>query len=96
MAVPNRGVAELIVQGPAGQTFRQRLVEGQFVRLGRAPANGWAVEWDRSISREHADLCWSNGKLTVTCLPTAANPIKLRGEALREITVSGAEAFEIG
>ena len=96
MVVPNRGVAELIVQGPAGQTFRQRLIEGQFVRLGRAPANGWAVEWDRSISREHADLCWSNGKLTVTCLPTAANPIKLRGEVLREITVSGAEAFEIG
>ena len=96
MAEPNRGVAELIVQGPAGQEFRQRLVEGQVVRLGRAPASGWAIEWDRSISREHADLCWQDGKLTVTCLPTAANPIKLRGEALREIEVGGAEAFEIG
>lgn len=96
MADPNRGVAELIVQGPAGQVFRQRLVEGQVVRVGRAPANGWAIEWDRSISREHADLCWKDGQLTVTCLPTAANPIKLRGGLLREVSVSGSEAFEIG
>ena len=96
MAGPNRGVAELIVQGPAGQVFRQRLVEGQIVRLGRAPASGWAIEWDRSISREHADLCWLDGKLSVTCLATAANPIKLRGEPLREVIVGGAEAFEIG
>lgn len=96
MAEPNRGIAELIVQGPAGQTFRQRLVEGQVVRLGRAPANGCAVEWDRSISREHADLCLQHGKLLVTCLPTAANPIKLRGEPLREVLVGGSEVFEIG
>lgn len=96
MSGPNRGVAELVVQGPAGQVFRQRLVEGQVVRLGRAPANGWAVEWDRSISREHADLFWKNGQLSVVCLPTAANPIKLRGQSLREVLVGGSEAFEIG
>lgn len=96
MAGPNRGVAELVVQGPAGQIFRQRLVEGQVVRLGRAPANGWAVEWDRSISREHADLIWQNGQLSIACLPTAANPIKLRGQLLREVLVGGSEAFEIG
>ena len=96
MAAAKRGVAELVVQGPAGQTFRQQFVEGQVIRLGRAPASGWAVSWDRSISREHADLCWKNGKLTVTCLPTAANPVRLRGAPLREIVVSGSEAFEIG
>lgn len=96
MTGPNRGVAELIVQGPAGQTFRQRLVDGQVVRLGRAPAQGWAVEWDRTISREHADLCWKGGRLFITCLPTAANPIKLHGEVLREVSVSGSEMFEIG
>lgn len=96
MAEPNRGVAELIVQGPAGQVFRQHLVEGQVVRLGRAPASGWAIDWDRSISREHADFCWQGGQLSVTCLPTAANPIKLRGEPLREVVVGGSEAFEIG
>ena len=96
MAEAKRSVAELVVQGPAGQTFRQQFVEGQVTRLGRAPASGWAVSWDRSISREHADLCWKNGKLTVTCLPTAANPVRLRGAPLREIVVSGSESFEIG
>lgn len=96
MAELNRGITELIVQGPAGQILRQRLVEGQVVRLGRAPASGWAVEWDRLISREHADLCLQDGQLLVTCLPTAANPIKLRGELLREVLVGGLEVFEIG
>jgi len=89
-------MAELVVKGPAGQTFRQQFVEGQVTRLGRAPASGWAVSWDRSISREHADICWKNGMLTVTCLPTAANPIRLRGAPMREIVVGGSEAFEIG
>ncbi|MFM9964388.1 MAG: adenylate/guanylate cyclase domain-containing protein [Planctomycetaceae bacterium] len=96
MAESKRSVAELVVQGPAGQSLRQQLVEGQVMRLGRAPASGWAVSWDRTISREHADLCWKNGKLTVTCLPTAANPIRLRGMPLREIVVAGMESFEIG
>ena len=96
MAGAKRGVAELVVQGPAGQTFRQQFVEGQITRLGRAPASGWAISWDRSISREHADLCWKDGKLTVTCLPTAANPVRLRGAPLREIVVTGSESFEIG
>ena len=96
MAEPNRGIAELIVQGPAGQVFRQRLVEGQVVRIGRAPTSGWAIEWDRSISREHADLCLQDGKLSVTCLPTATNPIKFRGGLLREVLVGGSEMFEIG
>lgn len=96
MAEPNRGKAELVVQGPAGQTLRQQLIEGQTIRLGRAPANGWAVEWDRSISREHADLLWKNGRLSVNCLATAANPIRRRGEVLRAVEVGASEAFEIG
>ena len=96
MAEPNRGMVELVIQGPAGQMLRQQLIEGQTVRLGRAPANGWAIEWDRSISREHADLLWQGGRLSVTCLATAANPIRLRGEPLRAVVIGGSEAFEIG
>lgn len=96
MLEPKRSVVELVVQGPEGQTLRQQLIEGQVVRLGRAPANGWAIEWDRSISREHADLTWQNGKLSVNCLPTAANPIKLQGIPERAVVVGASEAFEIG
>jgi adenylate cyclase len=96
MTEPNRGVAELVIQGPAGQLLRQQLIEGQTIRLGRAPTKGWAIEWDRSISREHADLLWDNGRLSVNCLPAAGNPIRLRGESLRAIEVGVSEGFEIG
>ena len=96
MAEPNQSVAELIAKGPEGQTFRQRLVEGQSVRFGRAPASGWTIEWDRSISREHGNFCWENGQLRITCLQTAANPIKVGGVAYREAFVGKSESFEIG
>ncbi|MFM9964387.1 MAG: adenylate/guanylate cyclase domain-containing protein [Planctomycetaceae bacterium] len=96
MADPKRDLAELVGQGATGQTIRRPLVEGQALRLGRAPASGMAIEWDRAISREHADLIWQNGKLSITCLATAANPVKLRGEPLRAVVVGASEAFEIG
>ena len=93
---PKIAVAELVAHGPTGETFRQRFVEGQVTRLGRAPDIGWAISWDREISREHADLCWKDGKLTVICRPTASNLIRLRGVPLREVVVEKSEAFEIG
>lgn len=96
MAEPKRDVVELVCQGVDGQMLRQPLIEGQPIRIGRAPASGWAIEWDRSISREHADLIWQHGKLSVSCLPTAANPIKLQGNPIRAIVVGASEVFEIG
>ena len=96
MAELKRALAELVIQGPAGQTLRHQFVEGQTLRLGRSPAVGWAVGWDRTISREHADLLWKNGRLSVTCLVAAMNPIKLRGVPLRSVVVGDSEVFEIG
>ena len=96
MAVAESRLAELIVQGPAGEELRQQLVEGRTVRIGRSPTDGWAIGWDRTISREHADLCWKDGKLTVACLENAGNPIKLKGGVHRKISVGGAEPFDIG
>ncbi len=93
---PKLTVAELVAHGPTGETFRQQFVEGEVTRLGRAPVGGWAISWDRGLSREHGDLCWKDGKLTIVCLPTAANPIKVRGVPHREVVVEKSEAFEIG
>lgn len=89
-------LAKLVVHGPGGQEALHQLIEGQVVRIGRAPANGWAISWDKMISREHADLCWKEGRLSVVCLPNASNPIKLRNQLQREISVGGSEEFEIG
>jgi adenylate cyclase len=96
MAVAESGLAELVVLGPAGEEFRKQLVEGRTVRIGRAPSDGWAIGWDRMISREHADLTWKDGRLTVACLENAGNPIKLKGGVHRKISVGGAESFVIG
>ncbi len=96
MSDSQRGVAELIINGPDGQELRQQLVAGQTLRMGRAPAKGLAITWDRAISREHADVCWKDGKLSVVCLASASNAIKLDGKMLREVVVRDVEAFEIG
>ena len=90
-------LAELIVTGPdPGQHFRQQLIHGQTVRIGRAPQKGWAIPWDRSISREHADLLWQDERLTVVCLPNATNPIRRGNEALRQMTAINGDMFQIG
>ncbi|MBC7817825.1 MAG: adenylate/guanylate cyclase domain-containing protein [Planctomycetaceae bacterium] len=96
MAVAEPRLAELIVKGPAGEEFRRKLIEGRTVRIGRSPTDGWAIAWDRTISREHADMCWKDGKLSVTCLENAGNPIKLKGTVHRKISVGGSEPFDIG
>ncbi len=90
-------VVELIATGPdSGQTWRQQLVEGQVVRVGRAPQMGWAVPWDRAVSREHVDVSWQKDRLAVVCLPNAANPIKFKGDVYRDIYAASGESFQIG
>ena len=47
------------------------------MRLGRAPQAeagelGWAIPWDRLISRNHADLVYQNGGLKSAACPAAA------------------------
>ncbi len=96
MVDPQRLRVELVVQVPTGQEFRRLLTEGQPVRIGRAPVDGWAIVGDRSISREHADVCWADGRLSVTCLPSAANSIQWRGKTVRAVTVGPLDTFEIG
>ena len=90
-------LVELIATGQTdGQLLRQQLVEGQVVRLGRAPQAGVAISWDRTISREHVDLVWRNDRLKVACLPNATNPIRFQGAVCREISAVAGEAFQIG
>jgi hypothetical protein len=97
MAAPiPKQVVELIATGPdSGQTWRQQLVEGQVVRVGRAPQTGGAVSWDRAVSREHVDVCWKKDRLAVVCLPVAANPIKFKGDVYRDIYAAGGDRQRI-
>lgn len=65
-------------------------------RLGRAPQNDWVVNWDRLISREHAQLRWHEGQLQVRCMENATNPIIIDGESFRELKIDVGGEFLIG
>lgn len=66
------------------------------VRVGRAPASGWAVAGDMAISREHVDVWVHEGQVAVRCLETARNPILVNGQALRQALIPGGGSFQIG
>ena len=89
---------ELIAVGPEPkQRWRRQVPDDQVIRLGRAPRNGWAVPWDRHISREHAELTLvGNGQLKVRRLDVARNPISYQGAAISEFMLSVGEEFRIG
>lgn len=72
------------------------LVDGIPARIGRAPQSGWSIPWDLAISREHADLCWHEGRLTVTCLSSARNNLVFQNEQCRRAVLRVGEKFRIG
>lgn len=88
---------ELIAVGAGSQRqCRFALPEGEEAIVGRAPRSGWAVPWDRLISREHAKLRMAEGRLHVTALETARNPIFLDAEPQTEFSIGAGEHFRIG
>jgi adenylate cyclase len=89
-------MADLIAQGRDSQDrWRRPLPEGQTVVLGRTAEN-WAVPWDDQISRRHAALRWRGGRLQVHRLPTARNPLFVRGQTLNDFELKPRECFVAG
>jgi len=72
-------MADLIAQGnEPQQRWRRRLPEGRPVILGRTGT--WAVGWDLHISRRHVRLLFEGGRLRVSRLPEARNPVYYIGQ----------------
>lgn len=88
---------QLVATGLAQEgSFEQELTEGQSVRIGRKPASGWAVTWDKQISREHADVVWDGAALKVSCLEAARNPIVIGDAPVRSAVITAGKTFIIG
>lgn len=88
---------ELRARGAEAYEFIRRTVsDGEVVRIGRAPKNGWRIPWDPMISREQADLRWLSGTLTVKCLENARNSIVYQKQQVREVNLSVGDGFRIG
>jgi adenylate cyclase len=89
-------MVDLIAQGMQDQQrWRRGLPEGRTVLLGRT-AGEWSVPWDEQLSRRHAQLTWSRGRLHVCRVPTARNPIFVGGEAIEEADLRPGESFVSG
>jgi adenylate cyclase len=89
-------MADLIAQGMQDQQrWRRSLPEGQTVLLGRT-AGEWSVPWDEELSRRHAELTWAGGRLHVSRVPTARNPVFVGGEAIAEADLRPGESFVCG
>jgi adenylate cyclase len=85
------------ISGPdPSQRIQKVLNEGETLRIGRAPHDGWAIPWDLAISREHADLCWAAGTLRIVVLPAARNPIVYRNRMTKELSIFAGDWFQIG
>lgn len=88
-------MADLVAQGPQlRQRWRKRLPLSGAVVVGRTGT--WSVPWDEHISRRHAHLHWSAGKLTVLKLPEARNPLFYCGAACDQCTLGPGQHFVIG
>jgi len=97
MATAATSTLQISISGPdASQRIQNVLHEGEVVRIGRAPERGWAIPWDLAISREHADLCWADGKLRVAMVPAARNPIVYRSRMTKELFIAPGDWFQIG
>ncbi len=86
----------LIAQGATPmQRWKRRVEIGRRFSLGRAD-NVWQVAWDNHISSRHAELEFQGGRLQVTKLSTAKNPIFYHGRAENSFALAPGEHFVIG
>ena len=89
-------MADLIAQGPQPhQRWRRVLTAGEPVLIGR-DAGAWSVAWDERISRQHAEVCLRDGRLTVRKLASGRNPIFVGGHEKDDFALSSGEHFVIG
>jgi adenylate cyclase len=85
------------IQGQgASQRVEHALPLGAAIRIGRNPADGWSIAWDKMISREHADLSWDVQRLRVEVLPQARNPLLYQGKPTKLLAIEPGDWFQIG
>ncbi|WP_254512378.1 adenylate/guanylate cyclase domain-containing protein [Anatilimnocola floriformis] len=89
-------MADLIAQGSQPQfRWRRRLPLDAPQVLGRA-SHPWSIPWDERISRKHAELTLTEGRLKIRLLPEARNPIFYRGRRSDNFEIQPGDHFVIG
>ena len=89
-------MADLIAQGTQPQfRWRRRLPVDAPQVLGRT-SHPWSIPWDERISRKHAELTLTDGRLKIRLLPEARNPIFYRGRRSDNFEIPAGDHFVIG
>ncbi len=87
---------DLIAQGPQPHhRWRRKLQPGAVYVIGRQ-AGAWSTPWDERISRRHVEVEYLDGRLRVTALEGARNPIFYRGHKTDDFLLKAGEHFVIG
>ena len=87
---------DLIAQGAQAQhRWRRKLPVGATLTIGRA-AGPWSTPWDDRISRRHIEICWQDGRLQVSTIGEARNPVFFRGRRQDAFEVRPGDHFVIG
>lgn len=86
----------LIAQGAQGRDrWRRRMPIQTPIVLGRESGT-WSVKWDGLVSRKHVHVIWDGGRMEVTTLPDARNPVFYRGTEESHFFLELGEHFVIG
>ncbi|MEO1997413.1 MAG: adenylate/guanylate cyclase domain-containing protein, partial [Planctomycetaceae bacterium] len=88
---------QIRITGPDPNQKLLRVIKaGTMIRIGRAPKEGWSIPWDKAISREHADLRWSDHKLHIEMTLVAQNPLIYRNRTTKNLIIAAGDSFQIG
>jgi len=60
--------------------WENEFVPGSTVILGRSSKSDWVADWEKNLSRRHAELGFESDQLTVEVLADATNPLDFRGK----------------
>jgi adenylate cyclase len=87
---------DLIAQGSEPEhRWRRKVVASAPQVIGRG-TGPWSIPWDERISRRHVEVEWKNGRLHVTVLPDARNPVFHRGRKSGNFELKPGDHFVIG
>lgn len=87
---------ELIAQGTTiDQRWRKRIPPDTEIEIGRA-SKTYRVPWDSQVSRRHVVVNVKDHHISVTRLPTAANPVFFSGDEVDQFVVQPGQHFVIG
>jgi adenylate cyclase len=89
-------VPHFIAQGGrVDEYWRHPLEPDRSYVVGRTVGD-WCVPWDNTLSRRHFAVCYRQGRLEVTQLPAARNPIFWKGESVDRLQLRSGEHFVVG